>query len=227
MDAIHWRAASPTSPTSDMPPPSIRTALGSASSSRVPPTPSRHGRPHGRRRPAHSHRARDAVAAKGGIGCARPAHPGICRGRHRTWARRRVWPSAFAQSRLSWPCRHAGSATAVADGLRYLGTYRRHRRLDGDGRRSQDRNLLLLLFVLFENFQTFNSRSEHHSVIRQRFFANPFLALSVIGAQALHITAMHLPLLAATEGGARCLGPRAFLSGSNVGRRPFRRSPPD
>jgi hypothetical protein len=111
--------------------------------------------------------------------------------------------------------------------LRYLGTYRRHRRLDGDGRRSQDRNLPLLLFVLFENFQTFNSPSEHHSVIRQRFFANPFLALSVIGAQALHITAMHLPLLAATEGGARCLGPRAFLSGSNVGRRPFRRSPPD
>lgn len=60
----------------------------------------------------------------------------------------------------------------------------------------QARNLLLLLFVLFENFQTFNSRSEHHSVIRQRFFANPLLVLSVIGAQALHIAAMHLPLLA-------------------------------
>ncbi|MPZ35180.1 MAG: hypothetical protein GEV13_30105 [Rhodospirillales bacterium] len=60
----------------------------------------------------------------------------------------------------------------------------------------QARNLLLLLFVLFENFQAFNSRSEHHSVIRQRFFANPLLVLSVIGAQALHIAAMHLPLLA-------------------------------
>ncbi|MGE4013772.1 MAG: cation-translocating P-type ATPase, partial [Alphaproteobacteria bacterium] len=55
----------------------------------------------------------------------------------------------------------------------------------------QARNLLLLLFVLFENFQTFNSRSERHSVFRQGFFANPFLVLSVPGAQALHIAAMH------------------------------------
>jgi Ca2+-transporting ATPase len=55
------------------------------------------------------------------------------------------------------------------------------------------RNLMLLLFVLFENFQTFNSRSEHHSVFRQRFFANPFLVLSIIGAQAIHIAAMYTP----------------------------------
>lgn len=62
----------------------------------------------------------------------------------------------------------------------------------------QARNLLLLLFVLFENFQTFNSRSEHHSVIRQRFFANPLLVLSVIGAQLLHNGAMHVPILSGT-----------------------------
>ncbi len=62
----------------------------------------------------------------------------------------------------------------------------------------QARNLLLLLFVLFENFQTFNSRSEHHSAFRQRFFANPQLVLSVIGAQALHIAAMHTPGLSDT-----------------------------
>ena len=55
------------------------------------------------------------------------------------------------------------------------------------------RNLLLLLFVLFENFQTFNSRSEHHSIFRQPFLANPLLILSVIGAQALHVAAMHTP----------------------------------
>ena len=55
------------------------------------------------------------------------------------------------------------------------------------------RNLLLLLFVLFENFQTFNSRSERHSVFRQRFFSNPFLVLSIIGAQAIHIAAMYTP----------------------------------
>jgi Ca2+-transporting ATPase len=62
----------------------------------------------------------------------------------------------------------------------------------------QARNLLLLLFVLFENFQTFNSRSEHHSVFRQRFFANPLLVSGVIGAQLLHIGAMHVPLLSET-----------------------------
>jgi Ca2+-transporting ATPase len=55
------------------------------------------------------------------------------------------------------------------------------------------RNLLLLLFVLFENFQTFNSRSEHHSVFRQSVFANPLLVLGVLAAQGLQIAAMYIP----------------------------------
>ncbi len=63
---------------------------------------------------------------------------------------------------------------------------------------TEARNLLLLLFVLFENFQAFNSRSEHHSVFRQGFFANPLLVLSVLGAQTLHIVAMHMPGLSET-----------------------------
>lgn len=58
---------------------------------------------------------------------------------------------------------------------------------------AEARNLLLLLFVLFENFQTFNSRSEHHSVFRQRLFSNPLLLLGVAAAQALHIAAMYIP----------------------------------
>ena len=62
----------------------------------------------------------------------------------------------------------------------------------------QARNLLLLLMVLFENFQTFNSRSEQHSVFRQRLFANPLLIVGVAGAQALHIGAMHIPILSDT-----------------------------
>ncbi|WP_050898924.1 cation-translocating P-type ATPase [Allomesorhizobium alhagi] len=62
------------------------------------------------------------------------------------------------------------------------------------------RNLLLLLFVLFENFQTFNSRSEHRSVFRQSLFANPLLVVGVIGAQALHIGAMHVPIMSETLG---------------------------
>ena len=60
------------------------------------------------------------------------------------------------------------------------------------------RNMLLLLFVLFENFQTFNSRSEHNSVFRQRLWANPLLVFGVIGAQALHIAAMYAPWLSDT-----------------------------
>jgi Ca2+-transporting ATPase len=60
------------------------------------------------------------------------------------------------------------------------------------------RNLLLLLFVLFENFQTFNSRSEHHSVFRQSIYANPLLVFGVVGAQALQIAAMYIPGLSDT-----------------------------
>ncbi|MCR4264743.1 HAD-IC family P-type ATPase [Nitratireductor sp. ZSWI3] len=62
------------------------------------------------------------------------------------------------------------------------------------------RNMLLLLFVLFENFQTFNSRSEHHSVFRRGFLSNRFLVLGVIAAQALHIGAMYMPGLSDTLG---------------------------
>lgn len=54
-------------------------------------------------------------------------------------------------------------------------------------------NLLLLLFVLFENFQCFNSRSERRSVFRQSLFSNPFLLFGVLGTQALHIGAMYVP----------------------------------
>lgn len=57
----------------------------------------------------------------------------------------------------------------------------------------QARNFLLLLFVLFENFQAFNSRSERHSVFRQSFFANPYLVISIILAQAIHVAAMYTP----------------------------------
>ncbi|SMC68534.1 HAD-IC family P-type ATPase [Rhizobium sp. RU36D] len=55
------------------------------------------------------------------------------------------------------------------------------------------RNLLLVLFVLFENFQCFNSRSERRSVFRQPLLSNPFLLAGVIGAQTLHLGAMYVP----------------------------------
>ncbi len=64
------------------------------------------------------------------------------------------------------------------------------------------RNMLLLLFVLFENFQTLNSRSEHQSVFRQSLFRNPFLIAGIMAAQAIHIAAMYLPGLSSILGTA-------------------------
>jgi Ca2+-transporting ATPase len=55
------------------------------------------------------------------------------------------------------------------------------------------RNLLLLLFVLFENFQTLNSRSERRSVFSQPLAANPLLIAGIVGALALHVGAMYAP----------------------------------
>lgn len=57
------------------------------------------------------------------------------------------------------------------------------------------RNVVLLLMVLFENIQAFNSRSERRSVFLHNPFQNVFLVISVIAALLLHITAMHLPVL--------------------------------
>lgn len=55
------------------------------------------------------------------------------------------------------------------------------------------RNLVLLLMVLFENLQAFNSRSETLSVFRMNPMRNSLLLFSVIGAQALHVGAMYTP----------------------------------
>ncbi len=63
---------------------------------------------------------------------------------------------------------------------------------------TEARNLLLLLFVLFENFQTFASRSERRSVFALGFLANPLLLTCIAAAQALHIGAMYTPLLRET-----------------------------
>ena len=58
------------------------------------------------------------------------------------------------------------------------------------------RNLLLTLFVLFENVQVFNSRSERNSVLRQLPQANPVLFAGIGMAIGLHVLAAHLPGLA-------------------------------
>ena len=57
------------------------------------------------------------------------------------------------------------------------------------------RNGTLLLMVLFENIHALNSRSETRSVFAQSLSQNKLLITSIIGAQALHIIAMYIPLL--------------------------------
>ncbi|MBX4882360.1 HAD-IC family P-type ATPase [Rhizobium bangladeshense] len=58
---------------------------------------------------------------------------------------------------------------------------------------SEARNLLLLLFVMFENVQTLSCRSERRSLFSRSFFQNPLLLASIVAAQAIHIGAMHVP----------------------------------
>lgn len=50
--------------------------------------------------------------------------------------------------------------------------------------------------VLFENIHVMNSRSETKSVLQQSLLQNKLLIYSVIGAQALHITVMNIPVVA-------------------------------
>ncbi|MEW6167359.1 MAG: HAD-IC family P-type ATPase [Pseudomonadota bacterium] len=62
------------------------------------------------------------------------------------------------------------------------------------------RNATLLLMVLFENVQVFNSRSETRSVLNHDPRRNRLLLFGVIGAQLLHIAAMYTPGLRAVLG---------------------------
>jgi len=57
------------------------------------------------------------------------------------------------------------------------------------------RNGTLLLMVLFENIQVFNSRSEIRSVFHQNPLGNRLLLFGTIGAQLVHIGAMYTPWL--------------------------------
>jgi magnesium-transporting ATPase (P-type) len=55
------------------------------------------------------------------------------------------------------------------------------------------RNSVLLLMVLFENAQAFNSRSERLSVFRHDPLRNKFLLFGTLAAQLVHIGAMYTP----------------------------------
>jgi calcium-translocating P-type ATPase len=57
------------------------------------------------------------------------------------------------------------------------------------------RNLLLLLFVFFENFHVLNCRSEAKSLFTMPFFNNKLLIWAIVIAQAIHIAAMQIPMM--------------------------------
>ena len=59
----------------------------------------------------------------------------------------------------------------------------------------QARNSTLLLMVLFENVQVFNSRSETLSALRHNPLRNKLLLVGTLAAQLIHIGAMYAPWL--------------------------------
>ena len=58
---------------------------------------------------------------------------------------------------------------------------------------AQARNATLLLMVLFENVQAFNSRSETRSLFLHSPLRNKLLLFGALAAQAVHIGAMYTP----------------------------------
>jgi Ca2+-transporting ATPase len=56
------------------------------------------------------------------------------------------------------------------------------------------RNSTLLLMVLFENVNVFNSRSETRSAFRHNLLRNKLLLIGTLVAQLIHIGAMYTPV---------------------------------
>jgi Ca2+-transporting ATPase len=83
-------------------------------------------------------------------------------------------------------------AGTVAALLGFVNFYILHNVLGFSEFDSRDR--LLLLMVLIENFHVFNCRSEYVSAFRVPLRRNWMLMGGVLGAQAVHILAMHLPV---------------------------------
>lgn len=60
---------------------------------------------------------------------------------------------------------------------------------------TEARNVLLLLMVLFENFHIGNCRSETKSAFALSPLRSPILLLGALAALAIHVAAMHIPLM--------------------------------
>jgi magnesium-transporting ATPase (P-type) len=57
------------------------------------------------------------------------------------------------------------------------------------------RNRVLLLMVLLQNYHVFNARSERTSAFGVPLSRNYVLVVGVLGAQGIHLLAMHMPLM--------------------------------
>ncbi len=57
------------------------------------------------------------------------------------------------------------------------------------------RNMVLLLMVLFENIHVLNCRSEYKSAFKVPLKNNMLLITGILGAQAIHIVSMNIPLM--------------------------------
>ncbi|MFC1659342.1 cation-translocating P-type ATPase [Pseudomonadota bacterium] len=55
------------------------------------------------------------------------------------------------------------------------------------------RNIIIMLMVLFENMQVFNSRSENHSLVKQSIKNNPYVIIGTLAAMGAHILATYTP----------------------------------
>ncbi|MEM3059640.1 MAG: cation-translocating P-type ATPase C-terminal domain-containing protein, partial [Methanomassiliicoccales archaeon] len=56
-------------------------------------------------------------------------------------------------------------------------------------------NLTFLFMVLLENVHVFNCRSEFESAFKVPISRNRLLFIGVVGAQAIHIIAMQIPIM--------------------------------
>ena len=65
--------------------------------------------------------------------------------------------------------------------------------LDTTGDLKLARSVSLFLLILFQNMQIFNARSENESILKQSFFKNPFLFISIGIVTLTHIIASYVP----------------------------------
>ena len=97
--------------------------------------------------------------------------------------------SEDVMSRLLW------ERTAVAGLVMAVGTFAMFAwELDGTGSLGMAQTVALMTMVVFQMFQAGNSRSETRSVFRMNPFSNPFLLASVIGAFAISVAALYIPV---------------------------------